>query len=285
MHRTGTSSVARLLMLLGADSPRNLMPAREGNEPGHWESEPIVDMHDEIFASIGSSWQDVSPFPRSWFGSAAGKRYRTIAAELVEQEFGESPLFVIKDPRISRLVPLWLAVLEDLGIDPAFVIPVRNPLEVAASLKARDSIPPARALLLWLRYSLESERATRGQSRVFVSYPRLLSDWEQVARGISEGLDITWSRTTHQATLEIEGFLSGGHRHHTFTYEELELKPEVVDWVTRASSEFETSAEAMAEPNERVLHEITAGFDQADLAFGPVVAELQATAAELLAAI
>ena len=42
-----------------------------------------------------------------------------------------------------------------------FVIPVRNPLEVAASLKERNDLSTDQALLLWLRHVLEVERDTR----------------------------------------------------------------------------------------------------------------------------
>jgi len=278
MHRSGTSAVARLLMLLGGAAPRNLMPPREGNETGHWEPEPIVDMHDEIFGSIGSSWDDVSPFPQSWFTSEAGMHYRARAVELVEQEFGDAALLVIKDPRISRLVPLWLGALRSLKVDPAFVIPVRNPLEVAASLKSRDSIPPPRSLLLWLRDMLEVERGTRSEARAFVSYERLLRDWQEIAREVSERLDVTWSRWTHRSRLEVDEFLSEGLRHHAFSYDEVQLKPEVFDWVRRAHAELNLAAETMSEPDRGILDLITAQLDRADEAFGPVVAELQAKA-------
>src|SRR6187200_3242741 len=76
MHRSGTSAVARLLMLLGADGPRNLMPARRGNEAGHWESGPIVDLHDEILATASMTWDDVSPFPVAWLTGPAGEAFR-----------------------------------------------------------------------------------------------------------------------------------------------------------------------------------------------------------------
>ena len=84
---------------------------------------------------------------------------------------------LLKDPRICQFVPLWTSILESLDIEPLCVISIRNPLEVAASLKARDElgpatplgkpvgIPAAKALLLWLRCFLDAERDTLAASR------------------------------------------------------------------------------------------------------------------------
>ncbi|MCH8806417.1 MAG: sulfotransferase family protein, partial [Planctomycetes bacterium] len=133
-------------------------------------------LHDEMLESVGSKWYDVSAFPDSWYESEAAASFAGRALEILEQEYGTAPLFVLKDPRISRFVPFWLSVLETLGTEPSFIIMVRQPLEVAASLEQRDAFLPAHSILLWLRHMLDAERATRGQSRAFLDYDRLLGD-------------------------------------------------------------------------------------------------------------
>ena len=128
MHRSGTSAAARMLSLLGADLPQNLMPPWEGNEQGHWEPERIVALNEELLADASTAWDDVSRFPVAWYGSTSDAEYRRRLVELLEQEYGDSRLFVLKDPRLSRLIPFWLRAVSEFGADPSFVITVRNPL-------------------------------------------------------------------------------------------------------------------------------------------------------------
>ncbi len=76
---------------------------------------------------------------------------------MIKSEFADSDLFVVKDPRLSRLLPLWFDVLDELGIEAVVVIPFRNPLEVAASLKARDRMSLATSLILYAYSYLDTE--------------------------------------------------------------------------------------------------------------------------------
>src|SRR3954454_9089161 len=184
MHRSGTSALARVLSLVGADLPKTLMPPALGNDPGHWESLPVARLHDELLDSVGVPWHDVLPFPSGWYGTSDARQFVERMRGIVLEEFDESPLFVVKDPRLCRLVPFWLTVLGELDVLPAFLIPIRNPLEVADSLRERDGLSISHGLLLWLRCVLDVELQTRGHARAFVSYARLLDDWEGAVRPV-----------------------------------------------------------------------------------------------------
>ena len=48
---------------------------------------------------------------------------RELRITILDREFGDSPLFALKDPRACRLVPFWLANLMCRGIAPR---PVAN---------------------------------------------------------------------------------------------------------------------------------------------------------------
>ena len=58
MHRSGTSALARVLSLMGAALPKNLMGPGPGNETGHWEPAQIVQLHDHLLEELGSPWDD-----------------------------------------------------------------------------------------------------------------------------------------------------------------------------------------------------------------------------------
>ena len=77
MHRSGTSAVTRFLNRLGAHLPSKLIPPdADSNVHGFWEPRNIVDIHDELLASAGSSWDDVAAFPRSWFDSELAQSFQ-----------------------------------------------------------------------------------------------------------------------------------------------------------------------------------------------------------------
>ncbi len=131
---------------------------------------------------------------------------------LLQDEYSTSPLFVVKDPSRSPVsLPLWFAVLAELQVAPAIAIAVRNPLEVAASLKARDGFTTTKSLLLWLRHALEAEQHSRNRPRSIVLYDELLRDWQGVLAKLGADLDIKWPSNSYRASVEVENFLSEQH--------------------------------------------------------------------------
>jgi GT2 family glycosyltransferase len=214
MHRSGTSAITRVLSLLGADLPSNLMPAAEGdNEAGFWESLGVYHLNDEILASVGSSWDDWRRFNPDWFRSAVRNPFKARGLEILEQDFPGSSLFVLKDPRFCRLLPFWLEVLHEFHVEPACVLPIRNPLDVAASLKKRNAFSPPKSHMLWLRHTLDAEYGSRGQRRAFISYDAMLDDWRGIVAELSQALEIAWPRRSATAEVEIDRFLEYRLRH------------------------------------------------------------------------
>ncbi|MBN8889050.1 MAG: hypothetical protein J0H91_01990, partial [Rhodospirillales bacterium] len=66
--------------------------------------------------------------------------------------------WAFKDPRTARFLPLWRQVFEELGIQPVWLLSVRDPRAIAASLLARDGIPAPVGALLWVEHYLDALR-------------------------------------------------------------------------------------------------------------------------------
>ncbi len=115
---------------------------------------------------------------------------------------------------MCRLVPLWQQALAELDFGARYVLIIRHPMEIAASLAKREGMPEEAALLLWMRCVLEAERASRGKPRIFVSYQALLEDWYRVVDRIAAALGIDWPTPPATARAEIESFLKPELRHH-----------------------------------------------------------------------
>ena len=136
---------------------------------------------------------------------------------------------VIKDPRFSRFVPLTVAALQDIDVEPKFIISLRNPLEVANSLKARDGLSLLKSLLLWLDYTLCSERATRGFQRAFVDYDDLMMDWRETIRSAAAHLDVVFPTWNTAAEREIQSFLQSTLRHQVYSCKDLQAREDISD--------------------------------------------------------
>ncbi|MBT9292491.1 sulfotransferase family protein [Prosthecodimorpha staleyi] len=214
MHRSGTSALAGSLAALGAGTPARLMRPARFNPRGYWEPVAIVAVHDEILSAIEIEWSSWRSVPAAWFRSDMAARYRAILSDLVLSEYGASPLFVVKDPRMCRLLPLWHRVFAGLGIAPAFLIALRHPLAVAASLERREGIGTSRAVLVWMRHMLEAEASTRDRVRAFVSYEGVLADWRAELGEAGRRIKFDWPLDEDDRRAAVDAFLSADLRHH-----------------------------------------------------------------------
>ena len=219
-HRSGTSAVTRMVNLLGAQLPTKILGINESNPLGHWEPEEVIALHDDALKSARSSWLDVFDIDEHWFRSIAADEWASKIQSYIIGELLKYPMFVVKDPRVCLLFPLWIGALRKIGIEPRCILPFRSPIEVAESLTKRNAhampggfLPPEHGYLLWLRYVLAAERHTRGLQRSFVAFDALLSDWESEADRIADQLGIVWPLQDRGTKGDISAFLSREHKH------------------------------------------------------------------------
>lgn len=269
MHRSGTSAMARMLNLLGCDLPSTLMPEAPSNPKGHWESNAIMSLNDDILHSAGSMWSDWLEFNPAWYDSPVVDDFLERASTVLHAEYGMSPLFVLKDPRNCRLTRFWFDVLDRADVMPLVVIPLRNPLEVVDSLELRDGMHRDFAMLLWLRHVLDAEHGSRGRRRVFLTYENLLDDWVGVADRIQDGLGISWPRFSTLTAIDMEDFLDRGSRHHVRSTESVQSNRMLSNWVRDTDAILRRWATSQEHPDEHVvLDDIRQQLNAAGPAFG-----------------
>lgn len=214
MHRSGTSALTGVLSMAGANPGPSLIPGMEGVNPkGFWEHREVVIIHERLLATLNSSWDDERPLPDCWWHLPEVAGFRDELVAVLRSHFSTSPLWVLKDPRLCRLLPLWLEILLQLEVRPHFIICLRHPGEVAKSLEQRDGIRPERACLLWLESLIESKRWTTGYARAIVDYAELLTDWRMTLRNVAMKLSIAFP-LDEAAADKIDIFLEPALRHH-----------------------------------------------------------------------
>lgn len=176
MHRSGTSALSGLLHSCGYALPQNLATADKNNQKGYFESREFWGINDDIFAELGTRWDDWNTAPIDTLNADRRSHYRNRMQTVLQQEFTDAASHVlIKDPRMCRLLPLWLDALQELGWSVNIVLTCRHPNEVASSLQRRDGLSPGFSFLMWLHYVLEAERSSRGLTRCFSSYDQVMA--------------------------------------------------------------------------------------------------------------
>ena len=190
MHRSGTSALAGVLNLCGAHLPDKVKPGKIGVNPkGFFEAEAVLDLDVRLMRQLGGDWNRVD-FSLPEEGTVVDE-FVADARAAIASEYAARPLIVIKDPRICVLAPLWHRVLVAEDYRPAYVVPVRNPLEVAQSLRARGDMSIDEGLALWRAYMERVVAFTDGRDDVvFVGYTDLLDDPRGVVERIASRLRV-----------------------------------------------------------------------------------------------
>ena len=221
-----------------------------GNETGHWESDRLVEYHDQFLNELGSAWHDWRPLDLTRMPLGRRDQVRADIRHIVEAEYGEAPLFVVKDPRICRFAGFLVETLEAASIRVVPVVILRNPLEVSASLQKRTIVWPsgnteADAALLWLSHVLESERATRERDRAIITYDELVTDWRTAVSVIAAQAGLDFPVPPDEAARLVDEFLTGDLRHHARKAVDVALDPVLRGWVSEA---FEAMVKLAANP-------------------------------------
>ena len=277
MHRSGTSALTRVLDIAGCDLPKTLMKPQPDNTEGFWESQRVMDLNQELLASAGSSWDDWRPFDQGWYTSPKADEFRERAVELVQSEFSSSRLFVLKDPRMCRLLKFWIEVVEDSGAQPFIISPIRSPFDVASSLHVRNDINPSVGYLIWLRHVLDAEAASRGLKRSYLRYEQLLWEAHALVNRIGEDLGLSWPKgSSPYAEMDIDEFLSPALHHHRSDDARHRSNPRLSDWVKLSFDIFDRwSHGEVREGDISKLDRIKAAFDEATPAFSRAMASTQ----------
>ena len=157
MHRSGTSLAANAARRLGVETGQELLEANDFNQEGYWEDAYIVRQHEQLLASLGRPWgagRGTLPLPRDWKETEGFETARRDLTKYLLSEFSRltNPTWMVKDPRISIVLPLWQRLASELDFQFVPILCVRGPNAVAASLQKRDRIHPDIGRLLWLQY-------------------------------------------------------------------------------------------------------------------------------------
>ncbi len=216
MHRSGTSAFARGMQALGVYLGANFLEARPDNPTGYWEDKEICQLNERVLETLGLKWTDNSSIQPDW-NMPAMARLRYSAAQYLQENFMTHPLWGFKDPRTIRQEPIWQTVMHSLVTDECYLLAIRNPLSVAASLFQRQSMDAVTAHKLWLAYVVPHLGRLADRRFVVSDYDLMLERPEAEFQRIASELDIQLD-DSNQAELHVyaRDFLDSKLRHNVF---------------------------------------------------------------------
>lgn len=200
-HRSGTSLVSKAMGLSGFTHSNRLLVANDDNKAGFFESEQVVSLNDLILREYGICWDFVGIVePGDVSAYAAGRDpFRKSAQDILRREFPEHVDIVLKDPRFCFLAPFWRQILDEQGFTIHEVLALRDPLESAASQRARYLKQGNAHMLgadlneggwLWATYLSAALKALEGREVYLTSYERFLEQPNATLDGIKHWLHL-----------------------------------------------------------------------------------------------
>jgi|GEM_PF-1722325 len=195
MHRSGTSLLGSLAQSLGVDMGQDLYPPDEHNPAGYFEDRECVDIQDRMLAALGQQpWhgpKGMLPFAPLWWRQP---QMRPLVAELerwLDRRLAAATgIWGVKDPRTTRFLPLWNEMLAKRGVQPRYVLAVRDPAEVVGSIQVRDGAQAEHVYHTWLRFNLEALLHAGNDLAGIFSYAAWFADGERQLLRLSRALGL-----------------------------------------------------------------------------------------------
>lgn len=221
MHRSGTSAFTGILDLLGVNLGTKLLETQPDNPKGFFENKYVVQANDCILETLNTTWDDTFPLPPRWTERFVESQLLLDIRSFLRTEIKENELSALKDPRLSKLMPLWRPLFNAEGISLHCALVIRNPLEIANSLATRNGFSTEKSLLLWMQHMADAERNSRELPRGFVRFESLLSDPHNSIKTFFHCVGLEPPQFSQEYSTELSEFLDRNMRHHEVTDDEL----------------------------------------------------------------
>jgi len=242
--RSGTSLLSGILGQLGFAIPQPEVQADDTNPRGFGEPRWVVDFHSRVLKDKRVTLNDSRPAAWDQMAMAAPKVHDELR-EWLRGELAQADAIVVKDPRTVWFLDVWRHCADELGARTSFVTMLRHPAEIVAS--ARKSYGPglteAGRTAAWINVMLQTEHATRGTQRAFVSYYDLMDDWVPEIRRLGAAIDVPRLAEIGRVP-EVDAFVDPSlHRNRT-TWDNLDVPASVRDLAEQVWAHVQAGDEA-----------------------------------------
>lgn len=242
--RSGTSLAMRALSLLGVSLGPDaaLKPPGPANPAGFWEHEGINRLNESILRTLGGSRREPPAPAPGWEASERLEPERAAAQTLLAEDFAGRETWGWKDTSNSLTLPFWQHLL---GREVRYVVCIRNPLDVAASLERHGGFAKEEVFALWPAYARATLTHTAGRPRLVVPYEEWFDDWWSLVLRLAGFIGRQPPAPGSATARRIEQFVDSDLRHHRAgNLEAPDGVPPEVAALYRALSELDDAAAA-----------------------------------------
>ena len=214
MPRSGGSAVGAVLERMGAfyATPESVPGEKSRSGEAAYERRDVRRLHNDIFHHFETEWHRIDETISMQLASADLDAFQLRARQIVGELSAHRPSF-LKESRLAFVLPFWRRFLEN----PVCIQIVRNPLEIAMSLKKRDGFSIQHSLALWELSSITAIKNSRGLPRIVVQYSDLIADPVVTASRLKERLEFHGILNFKNVTdAEIRSLVNIRQRHEWF---------------------------------------------------------------------
>ena len=174
----------------------------------------VFSIHDTLLTDLGHTQETIGDLPIGWADSRAAARARERIRDLIDVHREKGGPWAVADPQLCRLIPLWRTILREKGLQPGYVVVVRHPWEVAASLEKERGIDHRLGHLLWLDLYKEVFRLCRKEPVSVVCFDRILADPMAIIREVEETLGLVFPNSLERRANRIQSSIQPERKHH-----------------------------------------------------------------------
>jgi hypothetical protein len=235
--RSGTSTAAGTLSLLGVNVPGPFLEANESNPKGFYESRWSVNFHNRLLKRAFVTLADSRPDAHDEVRAAVRPRDREQIATWLRDRTAGHDLSTLKDPRTIWTLDLWSEIGDELDVSMRFLTMLRHPAEVVGSRathykKGLDALGErgfaVKNLAGWINAMLLTELQTRERPRAFVRYDDLLADWRTAmataATTMGVGIDLGPAEDN-----PVDSFIDPTLSRHRLTWDDVDVPQPLKD--------------------------------------------------------
>jgi GT2 family glycosyltransferase/glycosyltransferase involved in cell wall biosynthesis len=206
------------------------MEASERNPKGYFEDIDVYNFNEsKLLPYLGRQWHSIGFIDWSAISISQRSKLELEALEILNNNYPHSnSLSVLKEPRLSILLPFWISVCNRAGFNIKVVCVLRNPLSVARSLSKGEGLSLSHAGMLYVSYWLSILSSIPDLPMAFVEYDDILGDASNQLRRIASSLAIPMPADIEERLANFSAsFIDLKLRHTEFAINELDLEPDL----------------------------------------------------------
>jgi hypothetical protein len=198
--RSGTSAITKGLSTMGVSLlpiPSFFTPSDSFNAKGYWEDIDVKSLNTKMLKSLSvrkSYFRNFLPITEAENNYLYDQGFFTQASELLCKKLSASQPLGIKDPLITLLLPFWKRVFQASDISPSFVIALRNPINVVASISRFTEQSSEEScwkfFWMWVSFLLSCVEYAVDDQSIIVDYQELLKNPASQMKRVAHALNL-----------------------------------------------------------------------------------------------